>query len=204
LGFQRLSAGSLLLRDSTGAESGALKPADSMVSAGYALDVAGWSLGASLKWVECRVVDSAWTLAGDVGLLSPVLAGDRLRLSAAVVNLGGKIRFQKEAEELPSALRLGGSWRTGSRSILALDGAFPRDGGPSSVALGAERRLMQGESSALSLRAGYRLRQVRGSEREGSVTLGFGLDARGLGLDYSLLPGQALGNAHRASLSFTF
>ena len=93
--------------DTLGNPDGSLSPSDSALTVGYAKNVRGYGLGLSGKFIQTKLADSAQTLALDGGVLTPSFWGDRLRAGASFSNLGGKIKYSDESEDLPTTFRAG-------------------------------------------------------------------------------------------------
>jgi hypothetical protein len=150
-----------------------------------------WAVGFSLRYLAQKVyVDEASTLGFDLGLAwrhSP-----RLRLAAAVSNLGPSLDWGTGAQvPLPRSLRAGGTIDPVRTVSLSADLWLQRDrsarGG-----VGVEWR----PAPVLAVRTGY----LAGSDSQ-NLTVGFGLNWRGVGLDYALAPmSNDLGTTHRLAL----
>lgn len=207
-GGQFMSYGSIPETDVLGNETGSFSPNDLSAAVGGAHRLGGGPLeglafGVGAKLVRSRVADSAQTYAFDVGVLSPPLAGERLRLGASAANLGGVLRYGGgESEPLPKVARLGAAYKIGERGSVSLDGVAQSDQDPS-VAAGAEYWLYQSGAWQLAARMGLNSHYLDRSSLEGlSFGLGFGLKAAVF--DYAFVAGSASGDGHRASLSFRF
>lgn len=199
---QYQTAGSLTGRDENGFETAGFSPKDSALIVAGARKVGPLSLGLGIKQVQSKIIDSASTVTGDVGVLWPGLMGGKLSAALTATNLGGKITYDKESEDLPSAFRLGFGYRPSDRWALGLDAASPNDG-DTYFAAGAERIFMKTEAYSLAARAGYNTRSTDAGSLSGfAAGLGFGL--RGLSVDYAFLPMGDLGQVHRVSMSYGF
>jgi hypothetical protein len=198
------SAGSIDETDTSGDTVGSFKPTNLSLSVGYASKMGDYSLGASAKLIQAKIIDSANAFALDLGLLSPMLMDDKLRWALTLSNLGGKIKFESESESLPSALRFGSSWKAGEYALLALDLSKPLQG-DFFASLGGEYTLPMGLEGGLSGRIGY---TTRTSRKLGSLSgLAYGLGWKpgpSFSLDYALEPLGDLGSAHRVSVGFSF
>jgi hypothetical protein len=126
---------------------------------------------------------------------SPV---ERLRLGAAVLNLGPSMTFINDAFDLPTTVQGGASY-----SIPLVEGA---------VDLAAEFRKARGESAGLNFGMGYeyhRMASVRLGYRSGldseDVSFGLGFRHERFGIDYAFVPyGNDLGDTHRIGLSYRY
>ena len=212
LGLQYLSAGSISETDITGTEVGKFKPDDLAVTLGYAhrLDeleslkgLNGFSLGLNAKLVRSKILETAQTLAADIGVLSPGYINDRLRFAFTAVNLGGKMKFEEETESLPLALRLGSAYKLGEKWNVGADVAFPKDNS-TYFALGTEYALPVADEWTLTGRAGYNSRTAGDIKGFTGVSMGVGIALRKFALDYGFVPFGSLGVTHRIALSFCF
>lgn len=202
IGVQYFSAGKITETDLTGTETGSFTPSDLAVSLGYAREVGGFSLGLAGKFVRSKILASAQTGAADFGVLSP-LYKKRLRLAFAAQNLGGKMKFEQESEDLPLVLRLGSSYKVTDRWLAALDLGFPKDNDPF-AALGTEYLLPVKDDWRVALRAGFNSRTLGDVDGFTGTSFGLGLGLGGLGVDYGFLPFGSIGLTHRISLSYKF
>ena len=107
VGVQYFSAGDVDQTDITGEKTGSLSPNDVALTGGFGHKVNGYGLGASVKYVQSTLVDTAQTLTADGGVMSPSFWKDRLRVGGSVANFGGKIKYDKESAPLPLTLRGG-------------------------------------------------------------------------------------------------
>jgi hypothetical protein len=211
-GLQYFSAGSLDQTDPTGTDVGAFSPYDLALTASYAYmlhgfdfmsDLNGFSVGLSGKYIQSRIVGLAATGAADLGLLSPAYLDGRLRAAFTLVNLGGKMKFEQEAEPLPLALSAGSSFQITPRWLVALDARFPRDDRPN-AGLGTEYKVAAAGPWSLAGRLGYNTQTVGSIDGLTGLSLGFGLGFGGASVDYAFVPMGGLGQAHRLSLTYGF
>ena len=202
LGVQHQSFGSLDTRDASGFPAGGLSPTDTAFSVGAARNLGPASWGAALKVVRSQVVDSASTMALDLGLLTPATLKGRLELAFTASHLGGGLKYGSVSEPLPMTLRAGSLLKLNTRWSAALDVVSPK-GGDAFGALGTEYRLSTGGGVAWALRAGY---STASSDVEGATGLsaGAGMAMNGMRLEYGFVPYGDLGSTHRMSLSYDF
>jgi hypothetical protein len=179
----------------TGAGLGSYGLSDLAVSGGYGRRVfEGLGVGGSLKYVrETIETVTADGMAFDAGALyeAPALPG--LSLAGAVRNFGPPVRYQREAQNLPLEVRLGGAFTAhprGQETTLALDVSKPR-GNDVEVQVGLESVLL----GRLPLRLGYDMRNEAGL----GLAAGFGWRARDFRVDYAFVSFGDLGSAHRVS-----
>lgn len=207
LGFQYFSAGSVDATDATGADIGTLSPFDLALSASYAVGLPGifegFSVGGTGKYIESHIAAKAQTGAADVGLLSPSYFGHRLRFALTALNIGGKLRFEQQTEDLPSAMRLGAALRFGENWLAALDATAPKDD-QVYAGIGVEHAMRISRNWQGALRAGFNSRTVGSIDGLAGPSIGFGLANRTLVVDYAFVPFGGVGMANRVSLSFRF
>jgi hypothetical protein len=203
LGVQRQSAGSLGGRDESGFETGGFSPVDTAFLAGAARRLGPVSLGASAKLVQSKIVKSASTAAADLGVLWPGTAGGKWSAALTATNLGGKLRYEKDSEQLPSAWRAGIGYRPSGSWALGLDAVVPNDNG-GYLAAGAEWIAASNDRYSLAIRAGYNGRSSGNEGGSEGFAAGLGFGFRGVGVDYAFVPMGDLGQSHRISLSYSF
>ena len=209
LGLQYFSAGALPQTDDTGTGIGNFSPYDLAASVGYAYTfeewpVAGlqdWSAGLAGKFIRSKILSSAQTEAVDFGVLSPGYFGGKLRLALAAANIGGKMKFEAESEELPMTFKVGGASQLTENWLASVDVCAPKDDKPY-AAVGTEYWLVTGGPLRLAGRAGFNSETVGKVEGLTGATFGIGLVYGGASMDYAFAPMGALGMTHRISLSF--
>lgn len=156
------------------------------------------SAGAAVKLIDARLADvSARTAAGDAGVLYRV--DGRVTLAAVAANLGGKLKFLRDADDLPENYRLGVHVAPVPALGFAAEAAYARSK-LLSGRFGAEWRPV----GAIAVRAGYRTETARGLSALAGLTTGVGLTVWGQRLDYAWLPLGDLGQTQYISLVFTF
>ncbi|MFH2203356.1 MAG: PorV/PorQ family protein [Elusimicrobiota bacterium] len=199
--LQYLSAGGIYETDSTGFNTGSeFNPKDLAFTAGYARGTRGFDAGLSIKYIRSEIVNTAWTLAADFGVLSPPLLNKKLRLSLAAQNIGGRLKFDRESDALPVNVRLGSALSLTPRWTAALDLNLPYDNAPF-VGVGGEYRIDAGSAWSLAARLGYNSRTFGDIEGINGFSYGLGWAFGRLEFDYALLPFSALGATHRLSMS---
>lgn len=210
LGFQHLTAGKITETDQAGVETGSFRPTDLAAALGYAYELdesadslAGVSFGVAAKFVRTKIALAGQTAAADLGVLSPRLADGRLRLSGTVQNIGGRIKLDREGDELPLVVKAGAAFKADERWLAALDLAAPRDNAPY-AAVGTEYRLPAGPDLSLAGRLGFNSRTIGDVDGVTGLSAGFGVALRRSSLDYSFVPFGSVGQAHRVSLTLGF
>ena len=143
------------------------------------------------------------TWAFDLGVLSRPLLDQKLRLGFSALNLGGTLKYNAVAEELPVTLRGGGAYRINGKWLASLDLVAPRDEEPH-VALGTSYLVMTGKDVDLAGRLGYNSRNAGDVDGITGISLGIGIKY-GQGIfDYAFVPYGSVGQAHRFSISVRF
>lgn len=203
IGLQRFTAGEIAETDQSGTDVGSFNPTDLAVTLGAAHVLDGFSLGGNVKYVQSEIIDTARTVAVDLGALSPGLLEDRLRLALAVSNLGGTMKFESESEDLPLTVRAGGAYKIRKNWAVTLDAAAPRDSRIYAAA-GTEYLLAVSEAVELAGRLGFNTRTIGDVSGINGLSLGLGFNFKAFSVDYALLPVGSLGQAHYLSLSAKF
>jgi hypothetical protein len=201
-GVQYFSAGNIDETDENNTPMGSFNPYDLAASLGYGYQFgdAGAALGMAGKFIQSKILDKASAFAVDLGALSPLYAR-RWRFAFTAINLGSKMKFEQESENLPLALRLGSSLRLSEHWISALDIAFPKDNDPY-FALGTEYVWQATEAFSLAGRLGYNSLTAGDISGVTGLSLGTGFGFRSFSFDYAFLPYGGVGLTHRISLSF--
>ena len=206
----QMSYGKIAQTDETGYQTGSANPANLALTGAYArkLESAsdilnGGSLGLSLSFIQSKIVSSANTFTASIGVLSPAFGGHETRFALVAENLIGSLKFDKKADPLPMALKLGGVTHIRQDWVLALDLVGPKDNAPY-AAIGTEKWLKNDSGTGLAVRAGYNMLKSRDLKGLSGFTAGIGISLQSLLLDYSLSPFGELGYAHKLTLTFNF
>ncbi|OIO02536.1 hypothetical protein AUJ67_02630 [Candidatus Desantisbacteria bacterium CG1_02_49_89] len=196
--FGYLNAGAIQKLDKNGIElAGSFSPFDIAAGAAVAKNIIpGLDAGFAAKVIYSDIDgSSASSLAVDAGITYSVLQ-DSLRAGLSVQNLGASMKFISQQDTLPSAVRLGASYRF--RSLLvSLDAVMPYDADVSLQA-GAEYAVNVAGSLSCILRAGYNGTNYSAG-CPGGLTLGGGIQGESFAIDYAWIPFGAVGNTHRIS-----
>ncbi|MEO0085496.1 MAG: PorV/PorQ family protein [candidate division WOR-3 bacterium] len=156
-----------------------------------------FQFGISAKGLYDDLVGQTGTgVCVDVGALYKT---GRFRLGCAASNLGWGMRYASDNVILPTALRLGASWRLKRLNAVA-DISAPVDNYPD-VHLGLEYPIYD----VLVARAGCRLgpQDWRTLSWNSTFTTGFGISLGRFTLDYAFVPYGRLGSTHRLALRTT-
>ena len=181
---------------------------DMVLSLSYARHLKGKSAaGVTVKWIYEKIdISSASGLGFDLGgICSPFSGSARpvlgnLTFGAAILNLGSKIKFEKETYSLPTQYKTGVSYfaereRWQSDFRMSLDLVKPRDD-DLKVHLGGEGGLHQ----TLKLRLGYQI-----GHDDKALSFGMGVKFKNYAIDYAFVPYKSdLGEVHYVSLDVEF
>jgi hypothetical protein len=172
------------------------------LSFSYAQAWAGFGWGLTSKWVRSRLLDTAQTLALDLGVLSPQYF-ERVRFAFVATNLGGKMTFDQESDSLPRQVKFGSAFQLSPAWNATLDLNLPNDNSPY-VALGSEYVWMLKNGCSLSGRTGYNARNSGDVDGVSGMTFGAGFHFPRYSIDYAMVPLGALGLTQRISISMSF
>ncbi len=202
IGVQYFSAGSIDQTDINNTSLGSFNPYDVAASLGYAYrwSEEGPALGVAGKFIQSKILNTATAYAADFGIQSRLYA-ERLRLAFTAVNIGSKMTFEQESDNLPLALRVGSSLKLTEHWLSSLDIVFPKDNSPY-TALGTEYGWHVSDALLLSGRLGYNSRTAGDISGITGLSFGMGFGFKNLDLDYAFLPYGGVGITHRLSLSF--
>lgn len=157
-----------------------------------------FSVGATGKLIDARLADvSARTGAGDAGALYRVNA--KVSLAAVAANIGGKLKFLRQSDELPRNYRLGLHLAPLAQLSLLQETVYD-DTELLSGRFAAEWRPLE----AIAVRAGYRTDTARTLSALGGLTTGVGLNLWGQRFDYAWLPMGDLGSTQYFSIVLAF
>ncbi|MDE2142787.1 MAG: PorV/PorQ family protein [Elusimicrobia bacterium] len=195
---QNISAGSDMVASAGYAERVGMTPVD-LPDGTYNID---HYFGISGKYLRSTLAQTyhASTFAADVGYLVH-MPETGWSFGASGLNLGGKLRYLKDADPLPATVRAGAAWQGGVPSvhnvIAALDGDYVVNEKVWHVNAGVEYFWLK----SYGLRLGYRF---HASDQAG-LTMGVGYRWKGrLLFDYAYDLGDLLGTAQRVTITFRF
>ena len=153
------------------------------------------SLGASLAAYNLQI-DNASASGVTVDLAAQFRPGpEGMTLAVALQNIGSRVKFYQDEEELPVTLVAGAAYRPDPRFLVTADIDWSR-GLEIAIRAGAEYRI----ADAFAVRIGYDGRNEAGS----GLTAGAGFRLRDLSLDYAFVPFGELGHSHRISAEWAF
>lgn len=203
-GIGYLNIGDIERADKYGNAAGYYSAGDMALLFSYARVMKpGLWAGATFKIIRERIESaSAQSFALDAGAIYDY--NSRLKLGATLKNLGMGLTLEKTACPLPLALRAGAAYQYRKDLLLTSDISLPFDDSLS-LHLGGEYlypSMVKGLK--LVLRAGIKTSAMSYLGALSAVTLGFGVEKGGLGVDYALTPYGDLGLVHRLSLKIKF
>ncbi len=201
IGFavQNLSSGDIGATDQTGASIGTFDVRYSAYSLAYGHSFNDkLSLGATGKMIQARLSDvSASAYAADLGAIYK--ANSKLTLGLSAVNLGSKLKFISEGDDLPMAVRAGATYEMFPSVKVSMEGAY-RKTGLGSMHMGVEWSPI----TVISLRGGYRTDTLKELSALAGMSVGLGLHVMGQEFDYAWVPLGDLGNTQYFSLVLRF
>ena len=200
-GLQYVSYGSMDKVDNTNTADGSFSPLDMAVYLSYANNYKRLYFGANLKYIYSKIENSASAVAADLGI-NYDSEDYRTSFGAAITNLGTKMKFNEEEEDLPLLLKFGVSHFVTLDWLLSLDINFPRDN-EFYVNVGTEYYIEIVKDMDLCFRIGYdgRNKDIPGFNW---INLGFGLEYLDYKFDYAFVPYGDIGMTHRFSFSIKF
>ena len=193
--------GTLQGRDDQGNAAGSYGPHDTVYGLTYGAKAFGADLGASLKYLESQIVETAHAFTFDLGgKYSPA---ENWMLGLSGHDIGGSLKYEGVNEPLPTRVALGAGWRALSGLWLDLDGVFPVYN-PAYIALGGEYEAPVKDIGAACLRMGFNTK-TPDLGHFGGLNLGVGLRLKNsVELDYAFSPAGDLGISHHLALGYRF
>lgn len=168
-------------------------------SMAYGAGIGEWvSVGISGKVVRAAIDGvSATAYAADLGgLYRPSKA---LSLALVMANIGNKLKFMEQGDDLPRTLRAGVHYRPLDRWSFVLEGLYAHTG------LGAARAGAEWRPIELAaLRLGYRSDAIEGLSPLAGLSTGVGILLGGQEFSYAWVPHDDLGFTQQFSLAFRF
>ena len=192
LGLLYYTAGAIELINTAGVSRTVNAETDYLVNVSYGCPLSrAVAIGAGAKALRSTLVEdvSATAYALDLGVMWRV---KKISFGFAVQNIGDKIKYIDEGDNLPLTMRAGASYV--SKSLTAGIDVVKQNDNEIKEHLGIEYTLQK----MISLRGGYKL-----GYDAGSITLGLGLRfLKSCQFDYAMALMDKFDNAHYASLTF--
>ena len=202
--FTYLSQGSIEGRDNLGRPTGSFNTSDAAVAGAYGRKTEFADLGLSVKYLRSHIGSAeAQGAALDLGARRELegFGAGKLALGAALRNLGPGLKYDRERNNLPLRLALGGAYRLPKGHAVAVEFQNGPRGAGSEGAVGGEFMAMEG----MFLRLGYTSKGTAaggsGFDAAKGLTLGLGLKRGQFSLDYGAQAAGELDNTHRFSLA---
>lgn len=195
-------------------------PRDFAAGASYSFPMnENLSIGVSAKYIRQEREEAANTFAGDITALykMPTIAG--LKLSASIQNMGSKISFGGELDNLPLTFRAGAAYQpTSLPGVTAAMDLIKPINGPMSIPYGIEVYPIELYSWLTMSEDEYMIPGGLSEDvfairigHDGSLmnvfdglSAGFGIKLSRLKLNYAFKPYSDIEDAHRVSLSIVF
>jgi hypothetical protein len=181
---------------------------DTMVALGYGKRLFGGTYGGfSLKYIKEHIEDiSAQGVAADFGIIQQIAASP-LRIGFSVHNIGAKIKFVEESENLPLNAALGIGYSVGGFTFGVDVKHFVYDN-VTDLSIGAELMPL----GIVTLRGGMfcnmarpgSLSQTQTNSQILNPSGGIGIKIKGTQFDYAITPFNQLGTTHKISLGYQF
>jgi len=140
---------------------------------------------------------TATSFGGDAGLMYKPL--DNLTLAGVVANVGQKLKFLNNGDDLPTAYRVGAAYTIFQKWTLIEEVLYQGTG-----LLASHTGIQVQSLSGFSMRAGYKTETTKGLSPFAGVSLGLGLNILGQELSYAWVPLGDFGSTHYFSLLFKF
>jgi len=198
IGFQYFNAGTITGIEEDGSLTGDFTPNDLSIALSYATKLFSVPVGINAKYISSTIQNTATAVAFDIGTQYSFL-DQKLFLGMVLQNLGTKIKYDQESENLPLNLRIGAGYKIIENLIVEVDASLPNDN-TIIIGAGSELGLSVSDDLKFSLRAGYNTRTADISGFKG-LSCGAGINVNSLGFDYALVPFGDLGLTHRISVS---
>ncbi len=200
-GIQYVSYGTISKVDNSYTSDGSFSPLDMAIYLSYATTYEDFDFGLNLKYIYSKIENSASAVALDIGGRY-YLEDYKTSVGATLTNFGTKMKFDKEAEDLPLLFKVGASYNIFEDWIVSLDLNFPNDN-EIYFDFGTEYNVELAENLNFALRAGYegRNKDVPGFNW---LNLGFGVEYLDYIFDYAFVPYGDIGMTHRFSFSIKF
>ena len=199
--LQYVSYGSIDRINSSAQRDGSFSPVDMALYLTYAKSYGSFQFGGNLKYINSKIENSATAFAVDLGT-NWNLPDNKTSVAAVISNLGTKMKFNNESENLPLLIKTGCSSYVLDNLLVALDINFPNDNNIY-FNLGAEYEIPVKGKTGVFLRAGYdgRNKDIPGFNW---LNLGFGISHSDISFDYAFVPYGEIGMTHLFSLGIKF
>lgn len=200
LALESFSAGDMELNYLDGSSKSVNAQSDYIINLAYGKKLGdSFSAGANLKYLNSTLaeVESASTMAVDLGCLYKLPAINCLAIGLNVQNIGGGMKYIEEKDPLPLTIRVGAAYiKALQNNTLTISGDLNK---PKELSARFNMGFEYLYNQAIALRTGYKF----GYDVD-SFTAGFGVKISHYSLDYAFAPKGDLGDNHRISLGIQF
>ncbi|MEW6482896.1 MAG: PorV/PorQ family protein [bacterium] len=188
-----------LYKDVNTSQSGEFDASDLSIRLGFGAKVTRSNyLGIVGGWINQRIEEEkSRSFFFDIGEIYKPKSLDKMAFSIVLQNLGGKVKFIEEEDELPSTLNLGFAYFPAENIIFSLDLVKPKDNN-----YGIRSGFEWDVKRILTLRAGFNSQVFQ--DLGIGISGGFGIKIDTFNLDYSYVPYRELGETHNLSLTTHF
>ncbi|MBI4655224.1 MAG: PorV/PorQ family protein [Elusimicrobia bacterium] len=200
--------GSIDHLDTSRNKLGAFSPRDTVVTLAYSKAVLEFSdkekdvsIGVAVKHINSKIIESANTVASDIGIMTYNFTSIPYRLGVMISNVGNGLKFDKERNSLPQNVKLSGAVNPFKNMLISADVVFPKHN-KTNFLVGAELSTEPNELTRLSFRTGLNSQKMRDDLT--GFTMGIGITLHFFTLDYAYVPMGDLGKTHQISLTFDF
>jgi hypothetical protein len=163
---------------------------------GYSKEISdGISIGMNLKYINEKIEETNATGFGvDIGFLMYI--SEEIKAGISIENIGSRIKFVSEEENLPYTKRIGIAYEGIENLIIAIDMNKYNDDKDWIINIGAEYNI-----EFIFLRVGYSFDKKRENI---PISIGAGISLKSYFLDYSFHPYYDLGISHNFSIRIKF
>ncbi|MDI6795094.1 MAG: PorV/PorQ family protein, partial [bacterium] len=163
--------------------------------------ISNLSYGISVKMINSKIKDDAANLAFGLdvgGLYQSSIPG--LSLGFALQNIGNKLTFHEEGDDLPLSFRIGTAYKRGAMTLVS-DVVKVKDSAVS-LRVGGEYCFKE----MIAVRGGYQREDGMDGNNNGVLTFGLGanLAQEAYQFDYAYIPYDDLNDIHRFSARIRF
>ncbi|MDD5688277.1 MAG: PorV/PorQ family protein [Elusimicrobia bacterium] len=205
IGVQYLNYGTIKGADENGVEESSFSPSDTSTTLSYGNKLnEDLSIGVGIKYISSKIKNSGSAIAGDLGLLYKQ-SDSNLSIGLAMQNVGGKIKYEDQADNLPMVVRLGFGYEV-MDALLLVGGIEASNDKAINVAIGgmgSEYTYRVNEDTNIVGRLGYNAKTKDIGGLKG-LSLGSGVGYKGYQLDYAFVPFGNLGDTHQVSMNVKF
>ncbi|MCX5781886.1 MAG: PorV/PorQ family protein [Elusimicrobia bacterium] len=201
IGAQYFSYGSIKKIDAFGTQISEFDPSDLAVNLSYAKELLGICLGLNAKYISSKIENTATAYAFDFGTRFN-LTENNFPIAIVAQNIGTKLKYVEDEENLPLNFRLGCGFRFSSEWLIALDINSPVDN-EINVCSGVEYKHETDDDVFISVRAGYNTKTKDLPGLKG-ITAGLGYTFHEYTFDYAFVPFGDFGTIHKLGLSIRF